>query len=182
MAMAANASAQTYIDFHQMPLAKAPSPMPDSYPAGINLNWDNFYYVTPGMWKDAGPGFRVDPSTLHNTVAFMGGPQCSLGATCSGSIKLNRVQGTNTAQTFTPISISMAAGWLPNNVIVTAYNTSKFVGSAVWELTTEPKTFSFPATWKNVTQLVFTPEVSPTNAVYPKAGSMVIYSFILIKH
>jgi len=181
MAMAANASAQAYIDFHQLPMTKAPSPMPDSYPAGVNLYWDNFYYVTAGLWKDAGPGFWVDPATQHNTVAFIGGPLCALATPCSGSIKLNHLPATPHAKPFTPISISMAAGWLPNNVIVTAYDSSTFVGSTVWELTTEPKTFPFPATWKNVTQLVFTPEFSPTNAVYPKAGSMVIYSFILIK-
>lgn len=180
MTMVTTASAQTYIDFHQLPMANAPSPVPDYYPVGVNLNWDNFYYVTPGLWKDAGPGFWVDPATHHNTVAFIGGPLCALSTPCSGSIKLNHLSATPTIKSLTPVSISLAAGWLPNKVIVTAYENSKFVGSTVWELTIEPKTFAFPATWKNVTQLVFTPELNATNAVSPKAGSMVVYSLILL--
>jgi hypothetical protein len=176
------ASAQTYIDFHEMPIAKAPAPMPDLYPEGVNLYWDNFYYVTPGIWKGEGPGFWVDPSTKHNTVALVGGPLCNLAIVCAGSIKMNPAQVGPTAQTFTPVSITLTAGWLPNNVIVTAYSNSKFVGSTIWKLTTEPQTFTFPNTWTRVTQLVFTPEFIHTNAIYPKAGSMVIYNFILVKH
>lgn len=181
MAAAINASAQTYIDFHQMPVAKAPSPMPDYYPEGTNLYWDNFYYVTPGLWKQAGAGFWVDPVSHHNTVAFIGGPMCSLAVPCYGSIKLGQLMTMPNAQTFTPVSMSLAAGWTSNNVIVTAYNNGNFVGSLVWKLTTEPKTFAFPNTWR-VTQLVFIPEINPSNAVNPKPGSMVIYSLILIKH
>jgi hypothetical protein len=182
-ALALCASAQTYVDFHQMPIANTPAPMPDNYPAVSGLAWDNFYYVTPGSWKEAGPGFWVDPASHHNTVAFMGGPYCNVlaasPAACFGSIKLQRPGADRPSfPTFTPVSISVAAGWLPNNVVVTAYDNSKFLGSVVWNLTTKPQTFSFPATWR-VTQLVFTPESVPANAIYPQAGSMVVYSLVL---
>ena len=173
------ASAQTYIDFHQMPMARTPSPMPDSYPPEAGLYWDNFYYVTPGLWSGQGRGFWVDPATRHNSVAFIGGPLCNPVNPCYGSIKLQ--VGPNVRATFTPVSMSLTAGWAPNSVIVTAYNQSQFVGRLVWRLTTTPHTFSFPATW-NVTQLVFTPEFIPFTSVYPKPGSMVIYSFVLMKH
>ena len=173
------ASAQTYIDFHQMPITNTPAPMPDNYPAVSGLAWDNFYYVTPGSWKGAGPGFWVDPASYHNTVGFIGGPYCNLPAACFGSIKLQRPGSARPSlPTFTPVSISVAAGWLPNNVTVTAYEDSKFVGTVVWKLTTKPQTFSFPAAWR-VTQLVFTPEFIATSAIYPQAGSMVVYSLVL---
>ena len=173
------ASAQVYIDFHQMPIARTPSPMPDNYPAEAGLYWDNFYYVTPGIWSGEGRGFWVDPATQHNSVAFIGGPLCNLATPCYGSIKLP--VGPNATASFTPISMSLTAGWATNRVIVTAYNNSRFVGRVVWNLTTTPHTFSFPATW-NVTQLVFIPEVVRYSSVYPKAGSMVVYSFVLMKH
>ena len=181
MASAVTASAQTFIDFRQLPMTESPSPMPDYFPASTNLVWDNFYYVTPGLWKDAGPGFWVDPATQHNTVAFIGGPLCALTVPCSGSIKTPQPPARDMVQPFTPISITVAAGWIPNKVMVTAYDSSNVVGSTVWDLTTQPKTFPFPATWSKVTQLVFTPEFAPTSAVYPKAGSMVVYSLVIVK-
>ena len=94
------AGAQSYIDFHQMPTAATPTVMPDYYPEKSGLNWDNFYYVTPGLWRDAGPGFWVDPAKQHNTVAFLGGPLCTLAVPCDGSIKLAPRPGAMT--TFTP--------------------------------------------------------------------------------
>jgi hypothetical protein len=81
---------------------------------------------------------------------------------------------------FQPISISLAAGWQKNSVAVTAYNNSKFLGSFVWQLTTKPTLFKFPVAWTNVTQLVFTPRFNPS--VANSAGSMVVYSFVLVKH
>ena len=175
------ASAQTYIDFHQMPLAATPTLMPDFYPEEMSLYWDNFYYVTPGLWSAEGRGFWVDPATKHNTVAFIGGPLCTLAVPCNGSIKMSQIMMNPVNKTFAPISMSISAGWMPNKVIVTAYNNSKFVGRLVWQLTTKPQTFSFPAAW-NITQLVFTPEFTPSNSVNPKAGSMVVYSFVLMEH
>jgi len=175
------AGAQTYIDFHGMQIARTPTLMPDYYPEGVGLYWDSFYYVTPGIWGGEGRGFWVDPSTKHNTVAFIGGPLCNLAAVCTGSIKLYPTQIGPNINTFHPVSITVTAGWMTNHVRVMAYNNSKFVGSLYWRLTTTPQTFTFPAAWR-VTQLVFTPDFVPTQSNYPKAGSMVIYSFVLMMH
>ena len=180
-ALALCAGAQTYINFQGMPMANTPIVMPDNYPTGMGLYWDNFYYVTPGLWSGEGAGFWVDPSLQHNTVAFFGGPTCTLAIPCSASIKLSQIVMAPVNRTFTPISVSISAGWTANNVRVTAYNNSKFVGSVVWTLKTVPQTFTFPAAW-NVTQLAFTPDVLPSNAVNPNAGSMVVYSFVLMQH
>ncbi|HUI82759.1 MAG TPA: hypothetical protein VL240_00965 [Candidatus Binatia bacterium] len=175
------ASAQmAYVNFHEMPIATTPQQMPDNYPEGFMLNWDHFFYVSPGTWGNEGPGFLVDPSTQHNSVAFVGGSQCALAAACFASIKMQSPIMVSRPESFTPISITVTAGWGTNNVTVMAYNNSKFVGSLVWKLTTKPHTFSFPASW-NITQLVFTPGIAPLKSVYP-AGSMVIYSFVVMKH
>lgn len=174
------ASAQTLINFSQMPLASTPSPMPDRYPAQSNMYWDNFYYVTPGLWHQSGPGFHVDPATQHNTVGFIGGPLlCTAANVCTGSIKMQAAAARPAS--FTPISILATAGWAPNTVLVTAYNNSRFVGRVTWNLTLTPRTFVFPATWRGVTQLVFALDV-PRVTARPQAGSMVIYSFVLVEH
>lgn len=175
------AQAQTFIQFGDMHYASVPTPMPDNYPFGTNLSWDNFLYVTPGLWSGAGPGFWVDPSTPHNIVAFIGGPYCNVAASCGGSIKLVPSAVTPTGKGFQPISISLSAGWQQNGVIVTAYNNSKFLGRVEWKLTTKPTLFKFPAAWPNVTQLVFTPRFSIISTK-PPAGSMVVYSFLLVQH
>lgn len=169
-AVALCAGAQTYIDFHQMPLAKAPSPMPDYYPDGMNLYWENFLYVTPGLWHGAGPGFWVDSAVQHNTTAFVGGPTCPVAATCAGELKI--AQQRSALSTFTPITIQMSAGWVPNKVTITAYNNSKFVGTMTIKLTTKPQIYTMPNVWSQVTQLIFTPEAIPGNSV-------VIYSILL---
>ncbi len=176
-AMALCASGQTLINFHGMPIAWTPTLMPDNYPENSNLYWDNFYYVTPGIWSGEGAGFWVDPSTEHNTVAFMGGPLCPLTVPCSASIKMN--PSHSVYGTFTPMSITISAGWMPNKVMVLAYNNSRFVGRLRWDLTTTPQTFAFPAAWR-VTQLVFTPEPIHANTVNPPIGSMVVYDFTLM--
>ena len=180
-AMALCASAQTYIDFQQMPMVETPTLMPDFYPEGMNLYWNNFYYVTPGLWTGAGPGFWVDPGMQHNTVAFIGGPTCGSKVPCVGSIKLTPIVLAPLNRTFTPVSISLSAGWLPNRVTVMAYNNSRFVGSVVWNLGTAPQTFTFPTAW-NVTQLVFTPDFINMNPVNQGSASMVVYNFTLITH
>jgi hypothetical protein len=176
--VALSASAQTLINFQNMPAVSKPLPMPDFYPAGLNLYWDNFSYVTPGLWAGAGPGFWVDPATLHNTVAFVGGPTCGLKVPCFGTIK----QGPPTAVTmvkksFTPISVTMSAGWQDNYVTVTGYNNGDYVGTILWKVTTACKTFTFPTTWR-VSQLTFTPDYLGNNAAAPN-GSAVIYDITL---
>jgi len=180
-ALALCASAQVYINFANMPLAKTPTLMPDYYPPAMNMLWDNFYYVTPGLWSGEGVGFWVSPATQHSTVAFIGGPLCTLTVPCTGSIKESAIMIAPVKRTFTPVSISLSAGWASNTVRVTAYNNSTFVGTVTWTLTTKPQTFSFPAAW-NVTQLAFTPGFIDANTVNPKPGSMVIYSFVLLEH
>ena len=179
-ALALCASAQTYIDFHEMPIAKAPSPMPDLYPTGVSLYWDNFFYVTPGAWDKAGPGFWVSPN-VHD-VAFVGGLMCHMTVPCFASLKINPATVGPTAQTFTPVSMTLSAGWLPNRVIITAFNNGTLVGEFTLKLGTTPHPYSFPAAWKNVTQLVFKPEIIPNHALHAEAGSMVIYDLILLKN
>jgi hypothetical protein len=169
-AVALCAGAQTYIDFHQMPVAKTPSPMPDYYPDGMNLYWDHFFYVSPGLWSGEGPGFWVDPTTQHNTAVFVGGPTCPIAATCVGTIKV--ASQRSALSTFTPMRIQMSAGWVPNKVTITAYNNSKFIGTTTVQLTTRPHIFTLPNVWHQVTELVFAPEPIPSNSV-------VIYSFLL---
>jgi len=177
-AFALFAGAQDIIDFHDMPFAYAPSPMPDNYPQGMGLYWDNFSYVTPGLWSGAGPGFWVDPSSKPTDVAFAGGVLCALTVPCTGMIKMDPIMAAPFNKTFTPISIVLSAGWQDNRVTVTAYNNGKYVGTIVWRLTTKPTTYTFPAAWR-VTQLAFTPEYLGNNAAIPE-GSVVIYKFMLL--
>lgn len=181
------AQAQTYINFSEMPqLVKSPTPMPDYYPSGTNLVWDNFLYVTPGVpssntgWTGGGPGFLVDPVAGHNVVAFFGGPYCNVAASCSGVIKMVPGPVSTTGKGFQPISISATAGWQNNTVVITAYNNSKFLGSFEKQLTATPLLFKFPVAWTNVTKLVFTPKFNLTTT--NTARSMVIYSFVLVQH
>jgi hypothetical protein len=161
-----------------MPLASVPTPMPDYYPHGSQLYWDGFSYVTPGLWKAAGPGFWVDPATKHNTVIFAGGVLCYLPTPCSGMIKMNPMMMAPLNLTFTPVNVILSAGWQDNYVTVTGYNNGTFVGKLLLKATTTPKTFTFPASWR-VTQLVFTPDFLGTNARIPD-GSAVIYKFSFI--
>jgi len=180
-AVALCAGAQVFIDFHDMPIATTPTLMPDLYPSGMNMLWDSFYYVTPGMWSEAGPGFWVDPATQHNSVAFFGGPMCALSVPCSGSIKESQIVMTPRNRTFIPVGMIASSGWADNEVTVLAYNNSRLVGKLVWKLTTERQRFYFPAAW-NVTQLVFTPGFINANTTNPKPGSMVIYDFAIMAH
>jgi len=177
-AFALCAGAQTLIDFHDMPYAYAPSPMPDNYPKDMGLYWDNFSYVTPGLWSAAGPGFWVDPSSKPIDVAFAGGVLCNLTVPCTAMIKMNPIMvAAPMNKTFTPVTITLSAGWQTNHVIITAYNNGTHVGTVVWKLTTTPQTFTFPAAWR-VTQLAFTPDYLGNNATIPE-GSVVIYTFLV---
>src|SRR5580704_769111 len=79
------ASAQEQLNFAQLPLINAPSPMPDGYG---QLGWSNFYYVNPYGWSGAGPGYRLGPQ--GEDVAFVGGQDCRLnGNTCYGTLNDN---------------------------------------------------------------------------------------------
>jgi hypothetical protein len=184
-AVALCAGAQTTIDFHQMYLATTPTPMPDYYPDGVNLSWDNFFYVTPGGWKGAGPGFMSDPSLQHNTVAFVGGSLCPAAASCVGSIKVTAKypSATPVMRTFTPLTIEMCGGWKANTVTINAYNNSKFLGQWTVKLTTMPQTFTFPSIFPEVTQLFFAPGlISSSTSKSVTAGSVVIYKMQVMMH
>jgi len=164
------ASGQTLITFSNMPSTNHPLRMPDNYPGASFMNWDNFYFVSPQLWSGSGPGFEMGPDVR---VAFVGGPLCSLQpSACFGSIKV--VLAPNATASFQPLQISLAAGWVPNSVVVHAYNQSGLVGSVVWKLTTSAQVFTFPPEWTNVTQVMFYP--SPA---YRQAGSMVAYTFLV---
>lgn len=174
------AGAQTYIDFHEMPFATTPSPMPDYYQG---LVWANFSYVSPGYWAAEGPGFMPDPSLQHNTAIFVGGPSCPAAATCAGSIKVESRMATAKVWTFTPKTIEMCAGWKPNTVTINAYNNAKFLGSWTKKLGTMREKIAFPAIFHDVTQLIIVPGLVPSNTVNPQnAGSVVIYGLELQMH
>lgn len=177
-AMALCASGQTLITFSDMPSVNHPSRMPDNYPGASYLNWDNFYDVDPLLWSGRGPGFLMGPDVR---VAFIGGPLCNeQPSACFGSIKV--ALAPNSTASFQPLQISLAAGWFPNKVVVNAYDHSGLLGSVTWNLTTRARTFTFPAEWTNVTQLMFYPsplDVRELPRILPHAGSMVVYTFLL---
>lgn len=180
VALCVNAQTPMFLDFHEMPLMKAPVNVTGAYPAQSNLIWDNFLAVTPGIWRDAGPGFRVDPATYHNNVTFLGGPWQSFAV---GSIEMIPARaGIPRVFVFQPVSMTLSAGWTANRVVVTAYLQSNAISNVVWNLTTTPRIFKFPPEWRNVTKLVFTPDPSVKNAIHPQAGSMVMYNFLLVEH
>ena len=175
------AGAQTLIDFNKMPMATNPTLMPDNYPQGMGLFWDNFYYVTPGAWSEEGLGFVVEPNTKD--VIFAGGPVCALKIACTAMLKMNPIMNPSLTavmknQTFTPLHVTLSAGWEDNYVTVTGYNDGAYVGTLRLKATTTPRTFTFPTVWR-VTQLAFTPDWLGNNAVIPD-GSVVIYSISLM--
>lgn len=170
---------QMMITFSDMPSVVAPTPLPDNYPTGTYLTWDDIYYVSPMLWSGAGPGFLSGPDAR---VAFLGGDMCKqTPAICSATIKIP--VGPNATMSFQPINMVVAAGWYPNNVVVLAYNQGQFVGSMPLRLGTTAHIYNFPAHWTNVTQLTFIPSPISGAAKRPgQAGSMVIYAFTLGMH
>lgn len=144
------------LNFTELPFVKSPSPMPAGYG---RLNWANVFYVNPYAWSDAGPGFRLQPST--SDVAFVGGEFCRLsGFTCTGSI--NSVIG------FRLLTAQVAGGYGLTKVTVRAYRSGAFVGSQRYEITPQIQNMNFPLSWGIVTEVMF--EVSG------EPGSLVIYN------
>ena len=171
-ALALCASGQMLITFADMPSVSQPSPMPQDYPTGTYLNWDNFYYVSPFMWSESGPGFFRGPDLR---VAFVGGPMCTAQpSVCHGTVRVPTFPGMGPDMIFQPLSISLSAGWFPNKLMVLAYNHSTLLGSVVWPLTLTAQRFDFPADWTEVTELQFIPIPSKG-----KIGSMVAYAFLV---
>jgi hypothetical protein len=166
VALSLCATAQTLITFSDMPSVNVPVPVPEGYPAGSYLTWNNFYYVSPLLWSGTGPGFSSGPNLRQ---AFMGGPLCTQAINCTASISIPITP--NSTASFQPVSANLSAGWAANSVLVVAYNQSNFLGSVTLALTTTSQEFNFPTNWTNVTQLRFFP--TPAQG---QPGSMVLYT------
>jgi hypothetical protein len=156
LGLAIGAAAQEQLNFSQLPLLDTPAPMPNGYG---QLNWDNFFYVNPATWSGAGPGYKL--GTQSGDVAFVGGRNCRLvGYTCFGTI-------SNQAG-FQLVSATVAGGYGPAQITVTAYNNGAFLGSAQYFMGTQQQTLSFPQSWGIATQVMF--------QVTGQPGSLVIYN------
>ncbi len=159
MAMAISATAQSQLNFANLPLLNSPSPVPAGYG---QLTWGNFFYVDPYTWSDAGPGYELGPQV--EDVAFIGGQNCRLqGNACYGT--LNDLRG------FQLISANVAGGYGPAALTVTAYNNGAFVGSANFFVGTSMETLTFPASWGVVTEISI--------QVNGQADDLVVYSLNL---
>ena len=140
-ALVAGASAQQQLNFSDLPLVKAPTPMPLGYG---QLDWGNFFYVNPWGWSDAGAGFRLGPQ--GEDVAFIGGEFCNLaGNACFGTITYDRG--------FLAVSADVAGGYGPSSITVTAYYRGKFIGSVNYPIGSRITKLKFPGTWGVVTEL-----------------------------
>ncbi len=143
LALVASVSAQENLNFQNLPTVSLPSPMPNGYG---KLGWGNFYYVDPFDWSGAGPGFRLR-GLEGGDVVFIGAKECRLvGYTCFGTL-------SNTLG-FQLVSASVAAGFGPTSITITAYNKGKMVGSANYSITTEISTLNFPSQWGLATEVV----------------------------
>ena len=147
------ASAQEQLNFAQLPLLNAPSPMPDGYG---QLNWSNFYYVNPYGWSGAGPGYQHGPQ--GEDVAFVGSKDCQLfDYVCYGTLSDSRG--------FQLVNASVAAGYSPTQVTVTAYNNGTLLGSSQYFVGTGMRTLTFPTSWGIATEVVFQVAGQPGNLV-----------------
>ena len=146
LALALGATAQEDLNFASLPLVSTPSPMPNGYG---QLNWTNIFYVDPYLWSGSGPGYKDGPT--GEDVAFVGGKVCRvLQEYCYGTI--TSLGGTTS---FQAVSATVAGGFGPASVIVTAYNNGSYVGSMSFPLGTQMRTLKFPASWVSITQLTF---------------------------
>ena len=71
LVLAVGAGAQEQINFSDLPLVTTATPVPSGYGG---LNWSNFWYVDPGLWAAAGPGYQN--LLTHRDDAFIGGRFC----------------------------------------------------------------------------------------------------------
>ncbi len=139
------ASAQENLNFNNLPLVNSPTLMPDGYG---QLKWSNIFFVDPGLWSGAGPGYKDGP--VGRDVAFVGGKVCRLlQEECFGTISS---PGGPTG--FQVVSATVAGGFGPTNVTVIAYNNGQYVGSSFYILSTQMQTLNFPSSWGTITQLV----------------------------
>jgi len=164
LALVIGATAQEQLNFSNLPLVSSPAPMPAGYGG---LNWSNIFYVDPSQWSGAGPGYKdglMQGKLLSQDVAFVGSKVCRLlQEACFGSIT---AVGINSQ--FLPVSATVAGGFGPTQITVTAYNNGVYVGSSFYTLNTQEQTLVFPPAWGTITQIVF-----QTN----DGGDLVIYNF-----
>ena len=146
LALALGAAAQEDLNFANLPLLNSPSPMPNGYGS---LNWTNIFYVDPYLWSGSGKGYRDGPTSQD--VAFVGSKVCRvLQEACYGTITSN-----GGPSSFQAISATLAAGFGPTNITVTAYNNGSYVGSFSFPLGTQMLAVNFPSSWGSITQLTF---------------------------
>jgi len=195
LALGMCASAQQfYVDFSDLPQMNVPIPVPTDYPNNpfdTFITWSHFDYFNPTLDPDlcppplstSCPGFSLAPNA---NFVFIGGPDCQRGnALCIGTLQLPVTP--NATASFQPLSMTAAAGWCPNNVIVMAYNKSHLLsptlsGANTVALTqTSATTVNFPATWTNVTEMRFYVMPDSLSCPYfPGVGSMVVFNFTAI--
>lgn len=138
------ASAQQQINFADLPLIATPAPLPGGY---AGLNWGNFFYVDPILYRSAGPGF-VNLLT-HRDVALIGGEFCApVQPGCYGVISS---AGARTA--FQAAGAIMAAGYEANVITVTAYYNGTYKGQMRVALSTVAQSVGFPSSWGPITEL-----------------------------
>jgi len=147
------ASAQEQLNFAQFPILNIPSPMPDGYG---QLDWSNFYYVNPYGWPSAGPGYRQGPQ--GEDIAFVGSKDCQLvDYVCYGILSDSRG--------FQLVNASVAAGYGPTQIKITAYNNGALLGSVQYPVGTSMSTLTFPISWGIATEVVFQVDGQPGNLV-----------------
>jgi len=146
LALAIGAAAQEDLNFASLPLLSTPSSMPNGYGS---LNWTNIFYVDPYLWSGSGPGYK--DGLTGEDVAFIGSKVCRvLQEACYGTISSN-----GGPSSFQAVSATVAGGFGPTSITVTAYNNGNYVGSAFYSLGTSMQTLTFPASWGSITQLTF---------------------------
>lgn|ERR1022692_4815317 len=163
LALAIGASAQENLNFADLPRVSTPAPMPNGYG---QLNWTNIFYVDPSEWLGAGPGYKDGP--VGQDVAFVGSKVCRLlQEYCFGTISSS---GARTS--FQAVSATVAGGFGPTGITVTAYNNGNYVGSSFYNLSTEMQILNFPSSWGSITQLVFQTSNGGDLVIYDVSASL----------
>lgn len=175
-ALALGASAQSFVNFTNLPPSETPYAVPEGYGG---LHWSGIDYVSCMLWHyvngeiETGAGFMVGPEAQ---VAFGGGPLCYQkhgGNTnvnvCATSISAGI--GAGMRQNFKPDYMYVASGWAQDGlqyITVSAYNNGVLIGTQRYPLLPLARKVKliFPSAWMNVTELKMYP--SP-------GGSFVLY-------
>ena len=181
LGLALFASAQSYIDFTNLPATGNPYAIPETYGG---LHWAGIDYVSCMLWDytdgviEMGQGFMAGPETQ---LAFAGGPLCYQkhgGSTnvdvCPATIAAG--VGPNALTQFRPDYLWAAEGWLSDGnqfITVNAYNNGVQIGSQRYFLTPQGRKIKliFPNAWGNVTEL----------KIYPSPGGSVVLYMLGLK-